>query len=614
MSAVWSFFTVSIEDTRKAVCNTCKVEVMRGGCRVKSFNTTNLICHLKNRHPEVHKQWQEANATNVSQKAKTTAAAAVGSPIQQVLDQTKKFAKDSAKARSITNKVMEMIALDDQPFSIVEDRGFRRLMEHIEPRYSLPSRRYFSDVSLPALHEVVATHIHKLLDNVTDISFTTDIWSSDVSQMSMLSLTAQWIDENFEMKRAVLHAQEFAGSHTGAAIASAFDSMFAQWKIKKDNVHVVLRDNARNMQKAMDECGVKSLGCMAHTLQLAVHNGVLSQRSISDCVAIGRKIVGHFRHSQLATSRLRIIQQELGMKPKMLQQDVTTRWNSTFYMMKSLLDQKRALGVYGADHELPACFSAYQWGLVENMTTLLTPFEQLTREISSHLATAADVSPSVVALKRLLSKTADTDSGVGTAKSTLLEAVNERFGSAFSEPLYYLATILDPRYKDRYFDTVTKQAAVNMLQKQVDKMTHSDRTTETPDTEEPQEKKIRTSDEGGKSLLDMYDEILEENLIMEQHAGLTSRTSVQVHGYLSEAPIPRNESPLKYWKSNLSRFPALAKAACKYLSAPCTSVDSERLFSAASHIVDEKRNRIQCEKAEMLLFVKKNLPLLMKEA
>jgi len=105
---------------------------------------------LKNRHPELHKQLQEANAANVSQQAKKRAAAA-GSPIQHVLDKTKKFAKDSAKARLITNKVMEMIALDDQPFSIVEDRGFRRLIEHIEPRYSMPSRRYFSDVSLPAL-------------------------------------------------------------------------------------------------------------------------------------------------------------------------------------------------------------------------------------------------------------------------------------------------------------------------------------------------------------------------------------------------------------------------------------------------------------------------------
>jgi hypothetical protein len=81
----------------------------------------------------------------------------------------------------------------------------------------------------------------------------------------------------------------------GTAIASAFDGMFAQWKIPKENVHVVLHDNARNMQKAMDECGLKSLGCMAHTLQLAVHDRVLSQQSISDCVVIGRKIVGQMR-------------------------------------------------------------------------------------------------------------------------------------------------------------------------------------------------------------------------------------------------------------------------------------------------------------------------------
>ncbi|MEQ2166527.1 hypothetical protein GOODEAATRI_029273 [Goodea atripinnis] len=58
----------------------------------------------------------------------------------------------------------------------------------------------------------------------------------------------------------------------------------------------------------------------------------------------------------------------------------------------------------------------------------------------------------------------------------------------------------------------------------------------------------------------------------------------------------------------MSRFPALSRAAHKYLLAPCTSVDCVPLFSAASHIVGEKGNRIQCEKAEMLLFLKKYSP------
>ena len=56
-------------------------------------------------------------------------------------------------------------------------------------------------------------------------------------------------------------------------------------------MHVVLRDNARNMVKAMGECGVKSLGCMAHLGQFAVHDAVLSQRSVIDSLAVARKIV-----------------------------------------------------------------------------------------------------------------------------------------------------------------------------------------------------------------------------------------------------------------------------------------------------------------------------------
>ena len=86
--------------------------------------------------------------------------------------------------------------------------GFRRLVGHLEPQYTLPSRHYFSDVALSELHSIVETHIHELLAMaITAISFTTDIWTSDISPMSMLSLTAQWVAKDFVLREAVLHAQ-----------------------------------------------------------------------------------------------------------------------------------------------------------------------------------------------------------------------------------------------------------------------------------------------------------------------------------------------------------------------------------------------------------------------
>lgn len=61
--------------------------------------------------------------------------------------------------------------------------------------------------------------------------------------------------------------------------------MLVKWKIPKSNVHVVSHDNASNMKKAMDEMDVPSLGCFTHTLQLVVHEGLLSQRILRDALA-----------------------------------------------------------------------------------------------------------------------------------------------------------------------------------------------------------------------------------------------------------------------------------------------------------------------------------------
>ncbi len=65
-----------------------------------------------------------------------------------------------------------------------------------------------------------------------------------------------------------------------------------------------------------------------------------------------------------------------------------------------------------------------------------------------------------------------------------------------------------------------------------------------------------------------------------------------------------------YWAVNNLRFPALARMAQKYISAPCSSVETKRLFSSVSHILTDNRSRLVAEHAEMLLFLKKKLPLL----
>ncbi len=49
-SPVWKFFSVAEEDNDIAICNACSARNPREGKMASSFNTTNLISHLKGRH------------------------------------------------------------------------------------------------------------------------------------------------------------------------------------------------------------------------------------------------------------------------------------------------------------------------------------------------------------------------------------------------------------------------------------------------------------------------------------------------------------------------------------------------------------------------------------
>lgn len=118
-------------------------------------------------------------------------------------------------------------------------------------------------------------------------------------------------------------------------------------------------------------------------------------------------------------------------------------------MTQSLLEQKQVLCAYIADHDLPSTLTANQWALLEKMSIVLAPFEELTRKVSFSTASTADVIPAVTVLKRILAKEGDADTGIKTMKKKLIQAVNKCFDTVEDELDYALATLLDPRYKDR---------------------------------------------------------------------------------------------------------------------------------------------------------------------
>lgn len=68
-----------------------------------------------------------------------------------------------------------MIALDCQPFSIVSDTGFGRLMNALEPRYQIPSRKYITDKVIPDIESDVRDKVKENMNDASWFSFTSDI-------------------------------------------------------------------------------------------------------------------------------------------------------------------------------------------------------------------------------------------------------------------------------------------------------------------------------------------------------------------------------------------------------------------------------------------------------
>ena len=69
-------------------------------------------------------------------------------------------------AQQIHQRMTEMIALDSQPFSMVDDPGFTQLVRELEPRYSLPSRKHVTEKTLPRMYSMVKAAVKKQLADV----------------------------------------------------------------------------------------------------------------------------------------------------------------------------------------------------------------------------------------------------------------------------------------------------------------------------------------------------------------------------------------------------------------------------------------------------------------
>ena len=115
-SKVWEYYIIDESDDSKAVCGECNQKVVRGVG--KSATTSSLWNHLKYKHSHLYQKRKEEEAKESGRKVLKQA---------QITSHFGGFGKqwdiNNPKSLEIHKVIGEMIALDNQPFTIVEDKG-----------------------------------------------------------------------------------------------------------------------------------------------------------------------------------------------------------------------------------------------------------------------------------------------------------------------------------------------------------------------------------------------------------------------------------------------------------------------------------------------------------
>lgn len=280
----------------------------------------------------------------------------------------------------IDRKLLSLIIRDLQPFSVVEDRGFHEFVSALNPSYQLPSRFVISKTLLPLMYEECLNDTRKLIDSGKTFCITTDAWTS-INTVSYVGVTAHFVDENFNLKSILLECSSCDLRHTAENLAAELRRITLEWGIMNKVIFAV-SDNAANIQKALQDVGWKNIGCLAHTFNLLVKDGLKNEeiRNIIDKV---RKIVKHFRKSNISSDKLMKYQENQGNTPLKLILEVPTRWNSILYMLERfiLLEEAVKSTIAVIDKELPVV-TASEWKIVKELVLILKPFEDATKTLS----------------------------------------------------------------------------------------------------------------------------------------------------------------------------------------------------------------------------------------
>lgn len=300
----------------------------------------------------------------------------------------------------------------------------------------------------------------------------------------------------------------------------------------------------------------------------------------------------------------KIICQSNGLKDKIIQYDVETRWNSTHRMLQDAVNAKPQIKKWIEHQTYFPPFTVEDWDRLQQIEGFLARFEEFTLTVSKREPQITLAIPIYYELHDLLHDAASREGEFSTlhpeisvAAAAGLKKFQKYYNLMDGQDAYYVALVLDPRFKTLLLDRDLGKVTAPNVVTHIKELLHeqypliSDSSTKPP-TEQPTAEKS-----------------IEARVL--QRLQPKKRYSSDIDRYFEDDIVVIDESIsrgknwlLSWWSAHSNEYPQLAAAARDFLAIPASAVSVERLFNKGRDLLGVRRNSLNGETMRRLMLLR----------
>ncbi|CAB4400350.1 unnamed protein product [Rhizophagus irregularis] len=291
-SYVWNHFTKDpdYKNNKKANCNYChKTYICSAG------TTSGISKHLKKFH---------------ATKLLTEGNQKVNKSILDMLNESKwSYDKD------IMMKILiRWIVIHQHSFTIVEENYFINFVHSLHPSAKIPSADTIKNKIMTYYEEDKVKMKALLKDLPGKVSFTMDCWTSPLTK-SFLSITAHFINKEWNLQNIIIDFIQTQDSHTGSNIKDAFLLGISNMSLES-KIMGITTDNASNNSTFMTSLSIwaaenvvnfnkkeQHIRCFAHSINLSVKEAL---SCLDGEISLLRELIVKIRASSLRREKLKV--------------------------------------------------------------------------------------------------------------------------------------------------------------------------------------------------------------------------------------------------------------------------------------------------------------------